>query len=482
LEESPEGVKVHSLYLNGQWVRTESTLRVTNPATGEAIGEVCTVGRAAVAQAVADAHAAFANWRQLTGKARGEYLRKIADELERRRDEIARAITLENGKPYAQSQGEVAMSADHLRWFAEEARRAYGRIVPHQADGKRHLIMKAPMGVVGAISPWNFPLVLALRKVAPALAAGCTVILKPASATPLCAIALAECVEAAQLPKGVFQLVAGSAGEIAREFLDNPECRKITFTGSTEVGRQLIQGAAAGIKPLSLELGGHAPLLVFEDADLEAAVEGAMITKFRNTGQSCIASNRIYVQRPVYAKFLDLFAEKTRALKTGDGFEAGVQVGPLINEAGVTQALKHIDDAVKRGARLLCGGKRMNRPGWFIEPTILADVPAEAICMTEETFAPVAPVCAFDTEAEAVAKANGSCYGLSAYAFTRDLKRAFRLMESLEAGTIGLNDSVPSTSNCPFGGFKQSGWGRELGVEGMDAFLETKHISLGLGI
>ncbi len=475
-------MKVHSLYLNGQWVRTESTLRVMNPATGEAIGEVCTVGRAAVAQAVADAHAAFANWRQLTGKARGEYLRKIADELERRRDDIARTITLENGKPLAQSQGEVALSVDHLRWFAEEARRAYGRIVPHQTDGKRHLIMKSPIGVVGAISPWNFPLVLALRKVAPALAAGCTVILKPASATPLCAVALAECVEAAQLPKGVFQLVAGSAGEIAREFLENPDCRKITFTGSTEVGRQLIQGAAAGIKPLSLELGGHAPLLVFEDADLEAAVEGAMITKFRNTGQSCIASNRIYVQRPVYAKFLELFVKKTRALKTGDGFEAGVQVGPLINEAGVTQALKHIDDAVKRGANLLCGGKRMDRKGWFIEPTILADVPADAICMTEETFAPVAPVCAFDTEAEAIAKANGSCYGLSAYAFTRDLKRAFRLMESLEAGTIGLNDSVPSTSNCPFGGFKQSGWGRELGVEGMDAFLETKHISLGLGI
>jgi succinate-semialdehyde dehydrogenase/glutarate-semialdehyde dehydrogenase len=482
LEKSPEIVKIHPLYLNGEWTRAEKTLRVTNPATGEAIGEVCTVGRTAVGQAVSDAHAAFQGWRQLTGKARGEFLRKISDELERRRDEIARTITMENGKPLAQSQGEVALSVDHLRWFAEEARRAYGRIVPHQTDGKRHLIMKTPMGVVGAISPWNFPLVLALRKVAPALAAGCTVILKPASATPLCAVALAECVAAAQLPKGVFQLVAGSAGEIAAEFLENPLCRKITFTGSTQVGRQLIQGAAPGIKPLSLELGGHAPLLVFEDADLDAAVEGAMITKFRNTGQSCIASNRIYVQRPIYAKFLEQFAEKTRALKTGDGLEAGVQVGPLINEAGLMQALAHIEDAVKRGARLLCGGKRINRPGWFLEPTILADVPGDAVCMNEETFAPVAPVCAFDTEAEGIERANGSCYGLSAYAFTRDLQRAFRLMESLEAGTIGLNDSVPSTSNCPFGGFKQSGWGRELGSEGMDAFLETKHISLGLGI
>ena len=256
----------------------------------------------------------------------------------------------------------------------------------------------------------------------------------------------------------------------------------VTFTGSTEIGRLLIQGAAAGIKPLSLELGGHAPMLVFEDADLNAAIEGAMIAKFRNTGQSCIASNRIYVQRSIYTKFLEGFTEQTRALKTGDGFEAGVQVGPLINEAGVTQALKHIEDATKRGARVLCGGKRLDRKGFFIEPTILADVPADAVCMSEETFAPVAPVCAFDTEAEAIERANSSCYGLSAYAFTRDLKRAFRLMESLEAGTIGLNDSVPSTSNCPFGGLKQSGWGRELGSEGMDAFLETKHVSLGLGI
>ncbi len=475
-------MKARPLYLNGQWVQTQTALRVTNPATEEVIGEVCTVGREAVAQAITDAHAAFQNWRQLTAKARGDYLRKIADEIEKRRDELARTITLENGKPLAQSLGEVAFSVDHLRWFAEEARRSYGRVVPHQVDGKRHLIIKSPMGVVGAISPWNFPLVLALRKAAPAMAAGCTVILKPASATPLCAVALAECVEAAKLPKGVFQLVAGPAGEIAREFLDNPLCRKITFTGSTEVGRSLIQGAAAGIKPLSLELGGHAPLLVFEDADVEAAVEGAMIAKFRNTGQSCIASNRIYVQRSIYPKFLDRLVEKTRALKTGDGLEDGVQVGPLINEAGLKHALEHIQDATRRGAKLVCGGKRIDRRGWFLEPTILSDVPTEAACMSEETFAPMAPVCAFDTEAEAIKKANASCYGLSAYAFTRDLQRSFRLMESLEAGTIALNDGVPSTSQCPFGGVKQSGWGRELGSEGLDAFVETKHISLGLGI
>ncbi|HZV33567.1 MAG TPA: aldehyde dehydrogenase family protein, partial [Verrucomicrobiae bacterium] len=337
-------------------------------------------------------------------------------------------------------------------------------------------------GVVAAIAPWNFPLVLSLRKVAPALAAGNTVVLKPASATPVCAFILAECVEAAKLPKGVFQLVAGPAQEIAQEFLDNPLCRKITFTGSTEVGKSLIQGAANQVKPLSLELGGHAPVVVFDDADLDAAVEGVMITKFRNTGQSCIASNRIYVQRGIYQKFLDKFVQQTKALKTSDGLEEGVSVGPLINEAGLKQALEHINDAVKRGAKLLCGGKRIERKGWFLEPTVLADVPANAICMCEETFAPVAPVCVFDTEEEVIEKANASCYGLSAYAFTKDLKRGFRMMEALEAGTIGINDGVPSTSQCPFGGFKQSGWGRELGVEGMDAFMETKHVSLGLGI
>jgi succinate-semialdehyde dehydrogenase / glutarate-semialdehyde dehydrogenase len=278
----------------------------------------------------------------------------------------------------------------------------------------------------------------------------------------------------------VFQLVAGSARVIAQEFLDNPLCRKITFTGSTEVGRTLIQGAANQIKPLSLELGGHGPVLVFEDADLDAAVEGTMITKFRNTGQSCIASNRIYVQRSIYEKFLEKFVQQTRALKTGDGFEEGVLVGPLINEEGLNKALEHVHDATKRGARLMCGGKRLERTGFFLEPTVLADVPAEAACMSEETFAPVAPIVPFETESEAIERANHSLYGLSAYAFTRDLSRTFRLMEALEAGTIGINDGVPTTSQCPFGGVKQSGWGRELGIEGMDAFLETKHVSLGL--
>ncbi len=466
------------LFLGGKWHPSATSLVVKNPATNEPIGSVCTIGRPLVAQAVQDAHAAFPGWRALTGKERGDYLRAIADHLGRRKDEIARVITLENGKPLAQSLGEVGMSIDHLLWFAEEARRAYGRVVPPQTQGKRHLVVKTPLGVVAAISPWNFPLVLAVRKIAPALAAGCPVILKPASATPLCALLFAECVEAAGLPPSVFQVVVGRAAEIAEEFLENPLCRKITFTGSTAVGQSLIRGAAKDIKPLSLELGGHAPMLVFADADLDQAVESAMVAKYRNTGQSCIAANRIYVQEEVYPEFLQRFTQKARELKVGDGLEPGVQVGPLINQEGLNKALEHIADAQLKGASCLCGGKRLDRPGWFLEPTVLAHVPAEATCMSEETFAPVAAVCSFKTESEAIERANSSPFGLSAYACTRDIGRIFRLIEALEAGTIGINDGAPTTSQCPFGGVKHSGWGRELGNEGLDAFLETKHASI----
>jgi succinate-semialdehyde dehydrogenase/glutarate-semialdehyde dehydrogenase len=476
-------VKTYPLYLNGRFVSFEQTLAVINPATAEPFAEVAIADRARLAAALEDAHGAFRQWRRLTGKARGAYLHAIADRLEARRDEIAKTITLENGKPLAQSLGEVAMTVDHFRWFAEEARRAYGRVVPNQVDGKRHLVIKSPMGVVGAISPWNFPLVLAVRKVAPALAAGCTVVLKPASQAPICAVLLAECADAAGLPPGVLQVIVGPSSAFGDELLANPLCRKITFTGSTEVGRLLIRGAAATVKPLSLELGGHAPVLVFADADLDAAVEGAMMAKFRNTGQSCIAANRVLVERPVYERFLEAFVAKARSLKVGDGLEPGVDIGPLFDEAGVAKAIEHVDDAVAGGARLLCGGRRVpGTRGFFVEPTVLADVPPQSACMREETFAPIAPVCAFDREEEALAQANASIYGLSAYAFTSNLDRAFRLMEALEAGTIGINDGVPSTSQCPFGGVKQSGWGRELGIEGLDAFLETKHVSMGMRV
>ena len=438
------------------------------------------VDRPVVADAIRHAHAAFPAWRHLSGKGRGELLGKIAQALDRRREEIARLITLENGKPLTQSQGEVLMAIDHLVWFAEEAKRAYGRIIPQHAEDKRHLVLKTPVGVVGAISPWNFPLMLAVRKVAPALAAGCPVILKPASSTPLCVSVFAECVDAVGLPMGVFQVVAGRAEDIGQEFLDNELCRKISFTGSTDAGKKLVEGAAKQLKPLALELGGHAPVLIFEDADLNDAIEGTLMAKFRNNGQSCIAANRIYVQRGLYESFLKIFVERTRALKVGNGLEPDVQIGPLIDEAAVSKALEHVQDAVRGGARLLCGGNAVNRGGCFFEPTVLADVPKGALCMYEETFAPVAPVSVFDKEPEAIERANQSPYGLSAYAFTRDVGRVFRLAESLDAGIIGINDGLPTATHAPFGGVKQSGWGRELGSEGLDAFLETKHISIGI--
>ena len=472
--------QVRPLYLNGRWVHDGPALSVVNPATGQPLAQVATIDRAGARQALADAQSAWPAWRSLTGKQRGEHLRRIAAQIEARSEEIARTITLENGKPLAQSRGEVGMTVDHFQWFAEEARRSYGRVVPQQVPGKRHLVLKQPVGVVGAIAPWNFPLVLAARKVAPALAAGCPVVLKPASATPLSAVLLAEAVHAADLPPGVFQLVAGNAREIAAEWFDNPACRKISFTGSTEVGRELMRQAADGVKKLSLELGGHAPLIVFDDADLDQAVEGALVAKFRNTGQSCIAANRIYVQRALLERFVESLVHKTQALKVGDGFEQDVEIGPLIDEAALQNALDHIQQAVDAGAQLRCGGARADvGAGYFLQPTVLTDVPENALCMREETFAPVTPVIPFDKEDEIIARANDTQYGLAAYVFTNNLARAWRLAEALEAGTVGVNDAVPSTSQCPFGGMKQSGLGRELGSEGLESFLETKHVSFG---
>jgi succinate-semialdehyde dehydrogenase/glutarate-semialdehyde dehydrogenase len=467
-------------YLNGQWVGGDETFDVVNPATAQPIAKVASVTRAQVKQALTDAQAAFEGWRALPAKMRGDYLLAVAAELTRRSDDVARLMTQENGKPLAQSKGEVAGSVDHLRWFAEECRRAYGRVIPHQVAGKRNLVIKSPIGVVGAISPWNFPLILSVRKVAPALAAGCTVILKPASQTPLCNIAFAECCDAAKLPRGVFQLINGSASMIGEEFLANAICRKITFTGSTEVGQKLIAGAAKDIKKLSLELGGHAPVIVFDDADLDRAVEGTLAAKFRNSGQSCIAANRIYVQSGIYDRFVSAFVAKVKALKTGNGLGGEQDIGPVVNEKGLAFALAQIEDAKRRGAKVLAGGKRIAGAGYFLEPTVLVDVPDDAACMNEETFAPVAPIARFETEEEAIRRANDSPFGLSAYAFTNNLDRMFRVAEKLEAGTIGINDGVPTTSNAPFGGMKHSGWGRELGSEGLDAFLETKHVSIGV--
>ncbi len=470
----------YKVYLNGQWIATGQEIEVVNPATEKVFARVSTLDREQIHMALDAAEAAFPAWRTRTTKDRGQILHRVADELMARRDEIARTITLENGKPLAQSKGEVDMSADHLHWFAEEARHSYGRTIPAQVAGKRHLVVKTPIGVVGAIAPWNFPLVLSVRKVAPAMAAGCPVILKPASQTPLCAIALAECMEAAGVPAGVFQLAVGSAPMIAEEFLSNPICRKISFTGSTAVGQKLIRGAAEGVKPLSLELGGQAPLLVFDDCDLDRAVRETIIAKFRNTGQSCIAANRIFVQKTIYRQFLDKFLDAVHALKTGPGLEDGMDVGPVISQHALDSALSQIENAVQHGGKIVAGGKRVpGISGYFLEPTVIEGVKDTAVCMMEETFAPVAPVTSFDTEEEAIARANRSPYGLSAYAMTSDLGRMFRLAEQIESGTLGINDGAPSASQAPFGGVKQSGWGRELGSEGLEAFLETKHVSIG---
>ncbi|MEX2306833.1 MAG: NAD-dependent succinate-semialdehyde dehydrogenase [Pirellulales bacterium] len=468
----------YGVYLNGEWVESEPAVAVTNPANGTVVGYVSTVGRDRVHQALCDARRAFANWKSLTAMARADYLQTIAAAIAKKHDDIARTITLENGKPLAQSQAEVAMAVDHFRWFAEEGRRAYGRIVPGQAQGKRHFVLKSPIGVVGAVSPWNFPLVLAARKVAPALAAGCCVILKPSHLTPLSSIALAECIHEVELPRGVFQLVVGDAAELVGEMLANPTCAKISFTGSTEVGRVLIRGAAENITKLSLELGGHAPFVILDDADIGRAVEGALTAKFRNTGQACIAANRVYVQSSVYDEFVNRFVTAVRHLKIGNGLDDGVDVGPMIHRKALERAMGHIADAVNRGARLLCGGRHTGEVGEFLQPTVLADVPDGALCMCEETFGPVAPVCRFRSIDEVIERANRTPYGLAAYVYTNSITTAFRLVESLDFGTIGLNDSVPSTSQCPFGGFGQSGWGRELGMEGLDAFLETKHVSM----
>ncbi len=474
------GTHSHGSYIEDKWVYTSREVDVVNPATALPFAKVSEIDASHVEEALRAAQAAFASWRELTAIERGAVLHRVADELVRRRTDIARTITLENGKPVAQSEGEVSMAVDHLRWFAEEARRTYGRSIPNQIRGKRHLVVKTPIGVVGAIAPWNFPLVLSVRKVAPAMAAGCPVILKPSRQTPLSSVHLAECMQAAGVPAGVFQMVIGDSGMISGKFLSSPICRKVSFTGSTQVGQLLIRNAAETIKPLCLELGGLAPVLVFDDCDLDVAVRETIVAKFRNTGQSCIAANRIYVQKGIYSAFVQRFCAAVAKLKTGSGLEPGVDVGPVISEGALRGALAQIEDAVKKGARVASGGKRIaGMSGFFLEPTVLDGVTDDAVCMREETFAPIAPICSFDTEAEVVHRSNDTIYGLSAYAMTSDLNRMFRLSEAMEVGTLGINDGAPSVSTAPFGGVKQSGWGRELGMEGLEAFLETKHVSIG---
>src|SRR5579885_865918 len=472
------------MFIDGQWVAAEDgrTLGVINPATEEVIADVAYGSRKDARRALEAAHRALPGWMKLTAWERAKVLKRTAELMRERADAIARTLTMEQGKPLAESKAEVLHSADTFEWFAEEGKRAYGQVIPNSIPGKRHITVKHPVGVVGAISPWNFPVTLQARKIAPALAAGCTIVCKPASQTPLCLVQVFECLIEAGLPAGVANLVMGPAQEIADEFLENPVCRKISFTGSTEVGKQLMKGAADQVKRLSLELGGHAPFIVFPDADPEMVAQAAVIGKFRNNGQVCIAPSRFFVHRDIHKKFSDAAVEFARRLKVGNGLDEGVEVGPMLEPRGLDKAAGLIDDATRRGAKVLTGGKRSERfpRGYFFEPTVLAGLSQDSKILNEEPFAPVMPVLDFSKLDEVIAAANNTRYGLAAYIFTNDLSVAWRMAEGVEAGIIGINEPVPAVPQAPFGGMKESGLGRELGHGGLEAYLETKYVALRL--
>lgn len=472
------------MYIDGKWVAADSgrTLEVINPANEEVLAEIAYGGRAETRRALEAAHKAMPAWMKLTSWDRGKILKKIADIMRDRADAIGRTLTLEQGKPLAEAKAEILHSADTFEWFAEEGKRAYGQVIPHSQPGKRHMTLKHPVGVVGAISPWNFPITLQARKIAPALAAGCTIVSKPASQTPLCLIQLYEYMVEAGLPAGVANLVMGSAQEIADEFLENPICRKISFTGSTEVGKQLMKGCADQMKRVSLELGGHAPFIVFPDADPEVVAKAAVIGKFRNNGQVCIAPSRFYVHKDLHKKFTEVAVETARNLKLGNGLEPGIEIGPMFEKKAMENTLGLIEDARKAGAKVLTGGKRSDRfeKGYFFEPTVLSNLSPESRIMTEEPFAPVMPLLDFSKVDEVIQAANNTRYGLAAYVFTNDLTVTWKMAEGLEAGIIGINEPVPAVPQCPFGGMKESGLGRELGHDGLEAYLETKYIAIRL--
>ncbi|MGK7864808.1 NADP-dependent succinate-semialdehyde dehydrogenase [Falsiroseomonas sp. E2-1-a4] len=467
--------------VGGQWIQADSgkTIAVRNPANGEVIGEVPALGAAETRRAIEAAQAAFAGWRAMLAKDRAAILRKLNDLMLANADDLAAIMTAEQGKPLAEAKGEIAYAASFIEWFAEEAKRIYGDTIPQNAKGRRILVLKEPIGVFAAITPWNFPAAMITRKAGPGWAAGCTGVIRPASQTPFSALALAVLAERAGMPPGVCNVITGPAGETGGELTSNPLVRKLSFTGSTEVGRKLLAQCAPTIKKTSMELGGNAPFIVFDDADLDAAVQGTMASKYRNTGQTCVCANRILVQDGVF----DAFAQKLKAavegLKVGDGMEPGVTQGPLINAEAVAKVEEHIADATAKGASIVTGGKRHERGGNFFQPTILADVPHGALVFREETFGPVAPLFRFKTEEEAVALANDSEFGLAAYFYSRDIGRIFRVAEAIEAGIIGINEGIISTEVAPFGGVKQSGLGREGSKYGIDDYLEIKYLALG---
>ena len=469
-------------YIDGAWLDADGgqTLEVNNPASGEILGSVPKMGAAETRRAITAAERALPAWRELTAKERGQLLRRWFELILENQEDLARLMTLEQGKPLAESRGEIAYAASFIEWFAEEAKRVYGDTIPAHQKDKRIIVIKQPIGVTAAITPWNFPSAMITRKAGPALAAGCTMVVKPASQTPFSALALAELAERAGIPRGVFSVVTGSAGDIGNELTANPIVRKITFTGSTEVGAKLMEQCAPGIKKVSLELGGNAPFLVFDDADLDEAVKGAMQSKYRNAGQTCVCVNRIYVQEGVYDAFAEKFQAAVEKLKIGNGLDDGVDVGPLIDDKAAAKVREHIEDAVANGARVVTGGKAHSLGGSYFEPTLMINVPHTAKVAREETFGPLAPLFRFKDEAEAIALANDTEFGLAAYFYARDLGRVFRVAEALESGMVGVNTGMISTEVAPFGGVKSSGLGREGSKYGIEDYLEIKYLCLSL--
>ncbi|WP_174273150.1 NAD-dependent succinate-semialdehyde dehydrogenase [Sphingomonas bacterium] len=471
----------HQCLVDGAWIDADAggTIAVTDPATGALIGTVPDLGRAETARAIAAAERAFRDWSRRTAGDRAKILRALFDLMIEAKEDLALIMTAEQGKPLAESRGEIVYAASFIEWFAEEGKRVYGDLIPTNAAGRRILVMKQPIGVFAAITPWNFPAAMITRKAGPGWAAGCAGVIRPASQTPFSALALGVLAERAGMPAGVCNIVTGRATAIGAEMTESPIVRKLTFTGSTEVGAKLLAQCAPTIKKTSMELGGNAPFIVFDDADLDAAVEGAVAAKFRNAGQTCVCANRLFVQSGIHDRFVDALAARLRGFKVGDGRAEGVTQGPLIDDAAVRKASEHIADAIGKGARLIEGGHPHALGHSFFEPTLLADVPTSAACFREETFGPVAPVFRFETEAEAIRMANDTEFGLAAYCYTRDLARAFRVAEDLEYGIVGINEGLISTEVAPFGGVKSSGLGREGSKYGIDDYLEIKYVGIG---
>src|SRR3954470_9767231 len=468
-------------YIDGEWVDAigRDTIPVTNPATGEKLGTVPKMGAEETRRAIEAADRALPAWRGKTAKERAQILRRWFDLMMANQDDLATLMTAEQGKPLAESKGEIAYAAAFIEWFGEEGKRIYGDTIPSHGGDKRIVVIKEPIGVCAAITPWNFPAAMITRKCGPALAAGCTMVRNPATATPYSALALCELAERAGVPKGVFSCVTGGAKEIGGEMTSNPIVRKLTFTGSTEIGKLLMEQCAATVKKTSMELGGNAPFIVFDDADIEMAVKGAIASKYRNAGQTCVCANRILVQDGVYDAFAKKLAEAAAAMKVGPGVEQGIVIGPLIDMKAIEKVEQHVADAVKKGAKIVVGGKRHALGGSFFEPTVLANVTTDMVVTREETFGPVAPLFRFKSEDEAIKMANDTEFGLAAYFYSRDIGRVWRVAEALEYGIVGINEGIISTEIAPFGGMKESGIGREGSKYGIEDYLEVKYLCLG---